>query len=351
MPRKKATIKDIAAAAGVTATSVSNALNNRPGLSQKTRKKIVDIADKLGYQPDLVARSLINRKSQTIGLLINNVKDPFFSVLVEDIESAARQHGYAVIICNVNNEPELEQKYINMLIGKRVDGIIISSVKHKAPHIRTLVEDEFPFVLVNRRVYDPEIQDHINTVVLNNFEAAYQAVTHLYKLGHDRIAILTGYQKASTIIERTQGAIAALQDHGLQTDPGMIIECRVSEEETRQAIEYLMAMDEPPTAIFAEDDIIALWAREALLGRGVKIPEDVALIGFDNIRVSGLTGVDLSSIWEKKEAMAEVSVALLMDVINRADNGAAPIQARQIVLETELVIRKSCGFYKTGYAR
>ncbi len=350
MPRKKATIKDIAAAAGVTATSVSNALNNRPGLSKKTRKVIIDIANELGYQPDLVARSLIKRKSQTIGLLINNTKDPFFSVLVEDIERAARQHGYAVIICNVNNEPELEKKYINMLMGKRVDGIIISSVNHKASHIRDLVEDEFPFVLVNRRVYDPGMQDRINTVVLNNFEAAYQAIRHFYRLGHDRIAILKGYHEASTMIERTQGAINALQDHGLSADPDMIIECRFSDEETRRAIEALMSRDEPPTAIFAEDDTIALSAREALLARGVRIPEDVALLGFDNIRLTGLTGIDLSSIWEKREAMAEVSVDLLMDTIDCVDNGE-PFQARQIVLETELVVRKSCGFFRTGYVR
>ncbi len=350
MTKKKVTIKDIAKVAGVTATSVSLALNNRPGLGLKTRQKIIAIAEELNYRPDLVARSLINRKSQTLGLLIKNVSDPFFAHLVDDVESVAKDSGYNVMVCNVHNNRDLEKRHIEMLVGKRVEGMIISSVNFDARHIRSLVEDEFPFVLVNRRVYDPEIANRINHVIVDGFEAGYQAIEHLYRLGHDRIAVLTGTLKSSANIEKTNGVKKAMHDRGIFPDPRFIIECNNSKREAYNAARNLMRMENPPTAIFAQDDNMALSAREALLQGGIRIPEDMALLGFDDIEVSSLTGIELSTIREKKPSMARLSVEILIDLIKNSGSNK-PRLPKQIVLKTEHVIRKTCGFYLKGYVR
>lgn len=350
MAKKKVTIKDIAREAGVTATSVSLALNNRPGLSLKTRQNIIRITEEMQYEPDLVARSMINKKSQTIGLLIKNVSDPFFAHLVEDVETVANDNGYSVIVSNVHNSGELEKKHIGMLIGRRVDGIIIASVNFDAPHIKRLVDREFPFVLINRRIYDETISDKVNHVIMDGFKAGYEAVTHLYRMGHDRIAILTGTLKSSANLEKNEGVKRAFRDHGIFQDPRLIIECNNSKEEAHAATRNLLRMEQPPTAIFAQDDNMALSAREALLERGISIPDEMALLGFDDIDVSSLTGIELSTIREKECSMARMGTELLIDIMGSAAlNQESAIS--QTVLETELVIRKTCGFYLSGYVR
>ncbi|HDR14790.1 MAG TPA: LacI family transcriptional regulator [Desulfobacteraceae bacterium] len=348
MLKKPATLKDIAALAGVSATAVSLALNNQPGIGGKKREQILKIASELEYRPNFLARSMVGKRSNTIGLLINNISDPFYAAMVQNAEESARKNGLSLIVCNVNDNDKLEKYYIDVLISQRVEGIIISSVRHNSPHIEKLVKDGFPFVLAGRRIYDREIEDRINIVVLDNFTAGYQAFTHLYRLGHDRIAILTGSMSSSTNIERTNGALKAAEDHGLNVDKGLVIECGNSKERAFDAAADLLKGGKAPTAIFAEDDNMALSAREAIISQGYGIPEDIALLGFDNIYVGALSGIDLSTVREKRYAIAEQSVSLLLEAIKNRDKDSVH---KHFVLETDLVIRKSCGFHLQGYVR
>lgn len=349
MAGKKTTIKTIAQKAGVTPASVSLALNDRPGLSPQTRQKIIRIAKELNYQPDLVARSMIKKKSQTIGLLVNNVSDPFFARMVDIVETVADNNGYSVIVCNVHNNSDLEKRHIDILDGKRVDGMVIAAVNCDSPHIKNLVEKDYPLVFVHRRVYDREVSKRVHHIILDNHNAGYDAVTHLFRLGHDRIAVLAGTLKSSANVERTEGVKKALQEHGI-FNSSCIVECNNSKEEAYVATEKLIRNKKPPTAFFALDDDMAVSSREALLKNGLSIPETAALLGFDDIEVSSLTGIELSTVREKESCMARLGAELLIEnlKLGAVNQHNAPVQ---IVLESELVIRKTCGYHKTGYVR
>lgn len=347
MVRKKVTIKDIAKIAGVTTTTVSMALNNRPRISAATREKILKIAKELDYKPDLLARSLISRRSYTIGLVINNISDPFFPELAQGIEEKANELGYSVILCNINRSLRTEGERIDMLRSKGVDGIICTTTLVDDLHIKKLVDDHFPFVLINRRHYDPELADKIDYVVLDNFSGGYSVLRHLYRLGHDRIAQLMGHIKTSTVIERKEGALQAMKDCGLKYDPRLMIECEYLFSRAYDAAKRLLKMKNPPTAIFAHDDNMALGAREAILQAGLRIPQDMALVGFDNICTTSLTGIELTTIGQKKYEMGELGVKILVDKLEKE----VPRMVNHVVLKDEMLIRKSCGFHLTGYVR
>ena len=347
MVTKKITIKDIARIAGVTPTTVSMALNNRPRISDKTRQKILKISNELNYRPDLLARSLISKKSYTIGLVINNISDPFFPELAQGIEEKARELGYNVILCNINRSMRSQGERIEMLRSKGVDGIICTTALVDDPHIRKLVDDNFPFVLINRRHYDPDLAGKINYVVLDNFSGGYTVIKHLYRLGHDRVAVLAGNFQTSTVIERNKGALQAMKDCGIKQSPRLTIKCDYSFEQAYNATKKLMKMKSPPTAIFSHDDNMALAAREAILEMGLKIPEDIALVGFDDIRTTSLTGIELTTISQKKYEMGELGVKILVENLEKE----VPPMVNQLVLKAQMVIRKSCGYHMTGYVR
>ena len=342
MIKKRPTIRDIAKIAKVSPTAVSMALNDWPRISQETRKRILRIAKKLNYQLNYVARSLVIKRSHTIGLIITTIMNPFYPELAKGIEDKARELGYNIILCSTNYDLRLEKYDINMLRSKGVDGIIFSSVEINDPNIRPLVEDRFPFILVNRRIFHRTLDKKIDYIVLDNFSGGYTAMEHLFKLGHRRIGIIAGALNISTAAERTNGAKKLLSDHGLAFDPNLIIECNFSKDLAFQATKKLLSIKERPTAIFAENDYMALGAREAILDGGLRIPEDMALVGFDDIAAAALRGVEITTISQKKYEMGSLAVKILIDKIEEE----GPRMANQIMLEPKLIVRKSCGYSK-----
>lgn len=337
---RKPTIKDIAAAARVSPTAVSMALNNRPRISDETRKRILRIAKRLNYQPNFLARSLVIKRSHTIGLIITTIMNPFYPELAKGIEDKARELGYNIILCSTNYDLRLEKYDINMLRSKGVDGIIFSSVEINDPNIRPLVEDHFPFIMVNRRIFHRTLDKKIDYIVLDNFSGGYMAMEHLFKLGHRRIGIIAGTLNISTAAKRTNGAKKLLSDHGLNFDPNLITECHFSKDLAFQATKKFLSMTKPPTAIFAENDYMALGVREAVLDGGLRIPDDMALVGFDDIVAAALKGVEITTVSQKKYEMGSLAVKILIDKIEKQ---SSPM-ANQIILEPELIIRKSCGY-------
>lgn len=345
--RDKATIKDIAKAANVSATAVSMALNNRPGVSKVTKQKILRIAKKLKYQPNFIAKSLISRRSYTIGFILNSITDPFYPELAKGIEESANKRGYNLLLCNTNRDLQIEKKSIDMLRSKGVDGIILATVLQHDSNIPPLIEDEFPFVLINRHLLDPAFKNKIDYVVLDNYWGGYHGMEHLYRLGHDRIAIITGNAKTSTAILRTEGSIKAIADRGATVDRNLIVEGRYQRHVAYEAAKKLMAMKFPPTAYFAQDDYMAIGIREALLEEGLRIPDDVALMGFDDTEIAAFTGIDLTTISQKKYEMGAMGANILIDKIEKKSPGVVT----RLVLEAGLVIRKSCGHFQRGYIR
>ena len=343
----KTTIKEIAKAANVSATAVSMALNNRTGVSKQTRDKIARIAKELNYVPNYAARSLISKQSCTIGVIVTDIADPFYPELAKGIEEKANALGYNMILSNTGRSPEKEKQCIDSLVSKGVDGIIFATVVLDDPYITPLIGDRFPFVAINRiPLKHPKI-NKIDYVIIDSYTGGYKAVEHLYRLGHDRIAIIAGNMKVSTAVSRTKGAKKALADYGLKFDPRLFIECNYSAELAHQAAQRLLAMKTPPTAIFAQDDSMALGVREAVLSAGLKIPEDLAIVGFDDINVCALTGIELTTISQKKYEMGIMAAKILIDKIT----GETPSMVNKIVLDAELIIRKSCGYSRLGAYR
>ena len=345
MIKKKPTIKDIARIAKVSTTAVSMALRDHGRIGQETRNKILHITREVNYFPNFVARSLVMKRSQTIGLIITTIMNPFYPELAKGIEDKAMELGYNIILCSTNYDLKLEKHYIDMLRSKGVDGIIFSSVEVKDPNIKPLIEDRFPFILVNRNIHSRSLKKKVDFIGFDNFSAGYMAMEHLCKLGHRRIGIIAGDLNTSTAVERIKGAKKLLTDRGLAFDPNLLLVCNFSKELAYHATQKFLSMKVPPSAIFAENDFMALGAREAVLDANLKVPEDMALIGFDDIAVSSLNGIEMTTVRQKKYDMGALAVEILAARIEKG----SPQKVKQIILEPEIIIRASCGYRLYGY--
>jgi len=348
--KKRATIKDIAQIAKISSTAVSMALNHRPGVSSRTREKVLSIATELGYQPNYAAKSLISRQSNTLALIVHNIADPFYAELALGVEGEAARLGYSLLIYNTGTSPRIEERerdLISNLRARGVDGVILSTVSLDDPNIELLVEDRFPFVLVNRLSLDPKLQTKMDFVVLDNLSCGYKGTEHLYRMGHDTIAVIAGALNASTASLRTRGSVQAMKDLGMNRDPKWVVECHYIREEAYRAAKRILSAQNCPSAFFAQDDNMALGVREAILEIDLRIPQDISLLGVDNTPVTALTGIELTTITQHIRQMGITGAKTLINKIEMNN----PHMVNQIIMEPEIVIRKSCGFYPKGYVR
>lgn len=345
--KRRATIKDIARMAHTSATAVSMALNNRPGLSEKTRQRILKIAKKIEYRPNYFAKSLIGKPSDTLALMVENITDPFYAELALGTEEKAAELGYSVLIYNTGGSLNKEKDCLDNLRARGVDGAILSTVTMDDPNIGQLIEERFPFVCVNRFSLDRALRNRIDYVILDNYSCGYQGIEHLYRLGHDRIALITGALSAATALMRTKGSVQAMEDYGLPKNSALVVECDFLRENAFRAARQLLAMEKPPTAFFCQDDIMAIGVREAVLGADLQIPKQIALIGMNDIEMASLTGVELTTIRQNIYQMGVAGAEVLIKRIQRTGSD----MVNQVIINSELVIRKSCGFNLTGYVR
>lgn len=345
MEIKRPTIKDIARAVGVSTATVSLALNNRPRVGKSTQEKIRRVAAELNYQPNFTARSLVTRKSQTLGLMITSILNPFYPELAKGIEDAALSFGYSIILCSTDSTQKKEREFTRMLRSKGVDGIISSCAEANDPTVKPLLDEGFPFVLVNRRVLNRSVMERVNYIIIDNYSGGYMAMEHLVRLGHRRIALITGPPNVSNNIERIKGAQKAGREYGLALDPRLMAVCHSSKEMAYEAAKRFLALKDPPTAFFAINDYKALGVREAILECGLRIPEDVALVGFDDIAATALRGIEITTINQKKYEMGTMAVRVLVEQIEQKSSR----RISQVILEPDLIIRQSCGYTRFGY--
>ena len=338
----KVTIKDIARQLQVSAATVSNALNNKPGVGKAARESILKLAKEMGYQPNYFAKGLVSRQSYAIGLVITNIADPFYPQLALGVQEKANASGYSTMLFNTDHSMENEKKIIEMLGSKGVDGVILSTVQQDDPNIELLEDLNIPFVLVNRLILNPKKASRIDSVSLDNYGGAYEAAAHLCRLGHTHIAIIAGDMDSSTAIMRTRGAKEAFAEFGVIIPPEWFVICGYTKGNAFDATRKILDRKERPTAVLAQDDNMALGVREAAFASGFKIPEDLALVGFNDISFSSLTGIELTTVRQDQYAMGMTSAELLINKLQHLDH---PGISNQIVVETELVIRKSCGHY------
>lgn len=347
MAAKRIRIKDIAQIAHVSPTAVCMALNDRPGVSDQTRKKILKIAKEHDYQPNFIAKSLITRRSYTIGLILSDIGIPFFPEQAKGIEEKANELGYTLLLCNTNHDLGLEKKSIDTLRSKGVDGIILSTAVVDDPHIPVLVADRFPFVCINRIPLAPGFERKIDYVIMDDVSGGYKGATHLWRMGHDRIAVLAGDLNVSTAVRRLAGTRKALMTRGGDLTSDWVAECHWSRRLARAATLRFLNRDPRPTAFFAHDDTMAIGVRDAVMASGLRIPEDISLLGFDDIEVTALPGIDITTI---KMHKYEIGVRAVQILVNNIENDS-PADRNTIVLDADLIVRKSCGFPGTGYRR
>ncbi len=342
---RNTTIKDIAKLAGVSHTTVYRALNDKSRISQYTKERIISIAREFNYQPNVLAQSLVLGRTKTLGLVITTIVNPFYPELAKGIEDTARSLGYSIILCCTNFDISLEGRYIDMLRSRGVDGIIFTSAHIHDPNIRRLMEDHFPLILVNRRVYGDPMMDRTDYVVVDNVKGGFLAVEHLIRMGHKRIGVISGSSDSSAAVERLEGARKAFIEYGLNPADLLVLEGDFLKLSGYEAAEKFLNLKNPPSAIFGANDYMALGAFEAVLYSGLRVPEDKALIGFNNITFSAMKGIELTTIGQKKYEMGSVAVHILIDRIAGRDED----DVKQITLEPELIVRRSCGYHLRGY--
>lgn len=342
---KKVTIKDIARMANVSHTTVSRALNDKSRIRDETKERILSIAKELNYRPDFIARSLVIRRTKTLGLVITTIANPFYIELAQGIETTARGLGYSIILCSTHSDLSTEKQHIEMLRSKGVDGIIFSSAHMGDPNILVLAEEAFPLVMVNRRTYHPTVKEKVDYVGIDNILGGYLAVEHLIKLGHKRIGVIGGSSESSVGFERLEGGKKALEAYGLETMTEYFLDGDFLKESGYRGGKQFLQMQAPPTAIFATNDYMALGAYQAIVEEGRKVPEEMAIVGFNDIEFTAMKGIELTTIGQKKYEMGALAVKALIERIE-GKRSEAP---QEIILQPELIIRKTCGFHVKGY--
>lgn len=329
------TMKDVARKAGVSINTVSRALNGKPDVNEDTKKRILEIADKLNYVPNFLAKGLVTKNTRTIGVIVSDNADPFFATIVKGVEDFARSKGYNIILCNTDEKYEREEEAIRLLREKQVDGLLITlaPAQEKRADILELKRAETPFVLLNRHM-DDVMTDY---VINDNVYGAYIAVSHLIKSGHKRIGYISGPSQISSARERLEGYKKALLENSIEFDNSLVKESNLRMEDGYRIMRKLLELKNRPTAVFAYSDLLAIGALRALVEAKLKVPKDMALVGYDDIEFSEFLEVPLTTVHQPKYRIGQEGTKILINRIENKDSEGL----HQIVLKPELVIRKS----------
>jgi len=336
MSDKKTTVHDIASKLGITASTVSRALNDHPRISAATKKMVIKAAKEANYQPNNIAAALRMGKSRLVGVVVPTANRNFFSSVVRGIDEIADALGYRVILCQSYETYEKEVQTINALLSARVDGIIVSIAKNteKFDHFQTVIDKGIPLVLFDRITDELEV----NQVVLDDYMGAYKAVEHLIKQGYRRIAHFTSPRKINIYKERFRGYSDALQDNGLPFDPNLIIESNMQLEDGQHSAQQMLDSGLKFDAIFSAADYTAMGALQVLKENKVKVPQEVGIVGFGNEPFTSFTEPSLSTVDQTSIAMGHVTAELFFELLKASDKKVRP---KKSVLKPELIIRAS----------
>lgn len=330
------TLKEIARLAGVHPSTVARVLNDDPRqrVSEEVRARILAMARDHGYQPNHLARSLRTKRSMVIGTVIPDIANPFFAVMFRGVEDTLAASGYSVILANTDDEMAREQGSITMLRGRQVDGLIIATARREDPTIAALTLAGFPFVLVNRHT-DPIPS---NAVVPNDYAGAASAIEHLISLGHRRIAHIVGSDEMSTGHTRLRGYLDTLQRHHLPVDPDLIVRGNFRASGGSEAMRRLLDLPQPPTAIFAVNDLAAIGAMQTIEDAGLQIPRDISVVGFNDLSTVFGGTLMLTTVRLPLHGMGKAAAARLL-----AQIAGEAVSPEPVVIPVELVIRQSTG--------
>ncbi len=330
------TLKDIAERSGVSISTVTRVLNDKARqyrISDETSQLVEKTARKLKYRPNQLARGLRLKKTQTLGLLAPDISNPFFAYITRRIQNIAAEHNYSIVICNTNEDQDIEIEQTQLLLSKGIDGFIIMPVGLSFKHLQNIKKEGVPVVLIDRCF--EELPFH--SVVIDNYEGAYSAVEHLIEYGHERIAMIQGLPHTYTNNGRVEGYLDALHRHKIKSSKNYIVGSDFGKENGYRSAQKLLSLKKPPTAIFLSSDLIALGALEAIYERDLKIPNDLSLVAFDDIDFAPFLVSPLTVVSQPKDQLGEIAVNLLIQQIKNPNTGKPVTE----ILKPHLVVRGS----------
>lgn len=337
MKKKEVTIYDLAKELNFSPSTISRALNNHKSIGKKTTKEVKKAAERFGYRPNSIAASLRSNKSKTIGIMIARINSPFMSTLISGIEDAARKANYNVLISQSNENYENEVNNAKALYDSRVGGLIVSLAMETTDtsHFKRFLDKNIPVVFVDR------VPKELNSyrVIIDNYAAGYRATKHLIEQGCTRIAHFAGSQHINVYNMRKKGYLDALEENGLLANEEFIITLQtMSSEEGREAMEKLLSLENPPDGLFSANDTAAVSALLCAKERGIQIPRDLAIIGFNDDPVASIVEPSLSTVSHPARKMGELSTQRILE--HSRENLGSSI-SEITMLDTEVIIRNS----------
>jgi DNA-binding LacI/PurR family transcriptional regulator len=330
--RARPTIYDVARLAGVSTATVSRALNGTGQIAPATRAAIEDAVVQLGYRPNTIARSLVTKSTETIAFLLPDITNPFYAALVSGIQQVALRRGHTMLLCTTDGDPEQEEQYLSLLRAKQVDGALVDGLVLPPERIARFVEEGFPIVCLDRDVDSAAVP----LVQVDNRLGARMATEHLLSLGHTRIAHVAGAEELGISAERIAGYQEALAAADVAADARLVLSGGFTEEGGHEATRSLFESGVGFTAVFAANDLSAIGSVNAVAERGLRVPDDVSVIGFDDLRLSAFTSPPLTTIHQPAVEIAERATEILIDLTHGGTVG----ELRHL-LEPRLVVRAS----------
>lgn len=328
----KPTIYDVAEKAGVSIATVSKVINDKPDVGQKTKKRIMQIIEEVGYHPSMVASALTGKHTHTIGLVIPDIANPFFAELARSVEDTGHANGYSVVICNTDNDPEKEVQYLWWLNQKKVDGVILGTGMHNMEDLEKFMNQNIPVVLVSRDI--PTLAT--STVLVDDFRGGYLAGQHLLGLNHQKVLLLVGDLNNSSEQNRLRGFQAAFEEAGISKKSIKIIEELMTAQQAEQAVKEKLNKDTDISAAFALTDFLAIGSVQGAKSIGKHVPEDFSVVGFDDTFIAVLSTPPLTTIAQPIVEMGElVTQTLVAQIKNKEQSN------RTIILTPEIKIRQT----------
>ncbi|MCM3762145.1 LacI family transcriptional regulator [Alkalihalobacillus oceani] len=333
---KVKTIKDVAKQAGVSISTVSRVLNGYKNVNPETHELVMDAVKRIGYSPNALARSLRSQSTRTLGLIVNNILNPIYSIMGQAIEDTARNYGYQVFLCNSGANPEYELQYLEGLYEKKVDGIIIAPTGQNKEKLELYVNSGIPVVQVDRYVAGLGT----DAVLTDNAEGAYKLVSHMIKRGYDNIGIIVGVQTVTTGMERMTGYFNALAEHGFHPKSEYIKVGHFDEGTGYKAMLELLSLPVPPRAVFVGNNLMAKGAIKAIYEKGIRIPEDLAFGMYDDPDWAEMHNPPITVIRQPtKEIGVKATDILINRILNQSKENQEGLKSETV--PSELIIRKS----------
>lgn len=338
----KKTIKDIAKEAEVSIATVSFIVNGKDQhITEATRQRVKDVMKKYNYIPNAMAGSLVTRRTGIIGLVLPDITNPFFPGIARGAEDRANEEGYSIIFCNTDDKIEVEEKYIESLTSKMVDGIIIAHSSNSEEMGEILERTQIPIILIDR---DFDSKNILGKVLVNNKDGAYQAVCHMVERGYKKIAYLSGSLKTQTAMDRLEGYKEALKEKNLPVEEQLIKYGEYRAEWGRKGVKELLTEKRDFDAVFCGNDLIAIGAMKELLKNGYKVPEDKGVMGFDDIYMAQMVEPELTTVKQPNYEMGYQAVDLLIKHLKEKKSTKSHTVEKKtsmVMLNTEITERKS----------